>query len=223
MQPDRFALFGYAHVPWAAKNQRMISEIALPNALARSAQAQQTADALVASGYARIGIDHFALPTDTLCIAAGNGKLRRNFQGYTSDPTRTLIGIGATAIGRTPDGYVQNCPETGAWSRAVASGQLPVARGHQMVGQDALRGHVIERIMCDGAVDLEAAGRGFGEGGAWWTAEMEALAELEEDGLVLTYEGRLTLTPQGVLLARIVAATFDQYFKSGAARHSVAV
>jgi oxygen-independent coproporphyrinogen III oxidase len=223
MQPDRIALFGYAHVPWVAKNQRMIQQTALPDARARAAQAQQAADALVAVGYARIGIDHFALPSDALSLAAQTGKLRRNFQGYTSDPTRTLIGIGATAIGRTPAGYVQNCAETGAWSRAVAGGRLPIARGHEMVGQDALRAHVIERIMCEGAVDLEAAGLAFGEDETWCSAERAALAELEEDGLLLNQKGQLRLTQQGVPLARIVAATFDQYLKSAPTRHSVAV
>ena len=159
MQPDRIALFGYAHVPWIAKNQRMISEHALPRAAERAAQAEVAAKALTAGGYVRIGIDHFARPGDSLALAAADGKLRRNFQGYTSDPASTLIGIGATAIGRTPEGYVQNVAETGAWSRSVSARRLPVARGHVMSAQDALRAHVIERIMCDGRVDLPAAGR----------------------------------------------------------------
>ena len=129
MKPDRIALFGYAHVPWVAKNQRMIADDALPSASERAEQAQLAAATLVASGYVRIGIDHFALAGDSLAIAAAQGRLHRNFQGYTSDAAQTLIGIGATAIGRTPQGYVQNASETGAWSRAVAAGKLPVARG----------------------------------------------------------------------------------------------
>jgi oxygen-independent coproporphyrinogen-3 oxidase len=133
MKPDRIALFGYAHVPWAAKN-RMIDADTLPTASERAEQARAAAAALVSSGYTRIGIDHFALPGDGLAIAAAAGRLHRNFQGYTSDSARTLIGIGATAIGRTPQGYVQNASETGAWSRAVAAGKLPVARRPRFEG-----------------------------------------------------------------------------------------
>src|SRR5450756_215700 len=139
MKPDRIALFGYAHVPWVAKNQRMIADDTLPTAFERAEQAQAAAAALVASGYTQIGIDHFALPGDSLAIAAAAGRLHRNFQGYTSDTAQTLIGIGATAIGRTPQGYVQNASETGAWSRAVAAGKLPVARGHASVSYTHLR------------------------------------------------------------------------------------
>jgi oxygen-independent coproporphyrinogen III oxidase len=102
MKPDRIVLFGYAHVPWVAKNQRMIGGGILPTALERAEQARAAAAALVSSGYTQIGIDHFALPGDSLAIAGAAGCLHRNFQGYTSDNARTLIGIGASAIGRTP-------------------------------------------------------------------------------------------------------------------------
>jgi oxygen-independent coproporphyrinogen-3 oxidase len=223
MKPDRIALFGYAHVPWMAKNQKMIMADALPQSEERAAQAQAAADALVAGGYVRIGIDHFALPGDSLAIAAASGRLRRNFQGYTSDSAQTMIGVGATSIGRTPDGYVQNISETGAWSRAVAAGRLPVARGHEMRGEDLLRAHVIERIMCDGAVDLTQAGRAFGFNDDWWTGEEDALAELEDDGLLVRSKGQLTLNPGSPHFARILASIFDAYLSSNAARHSVAV
>jgi oxygen-independent coproporphyrinogen-3 oxidase len=223
MRPDRIALFGYAHVPWIAKNQRLIKADSLPNAAARANQAQIAADALVACGYARIGIDHFARPSDSLAIAASAGKLRRNFQGYTSDPARTLIGIGATAIGRAPEGYVQNVAETGAWARAIAAGKLPVVRGHAMLEQDAVRAYVIERIMCDGVVDLAAAGRAFGLDDNWCAGDAAAIAQLEGDGLLVRSEGQLALTREGAPLARIVAAAFDRYLGTAAARHSVAV
>ncbi|SFK57865.1 oxygen-independent coproporphyrinogen III oxidase [Methylocapsa palsarum] len=223
MQPDRIALFGYAHVPWMAKNQKMIMADALPQSEERAAQAEAAADALLSGGYVRIGIDHFALPDDSLAIAAASGHLRRNFQGYTSDPAQTLIGLGATSIGRTPQGYVQNISETGAWSRDVAAGRLPIARGHKMTGQDLLRAHVIERIMCDGAVDLSQAGRAFGYHDDWWIGKDDALAELEDDGLLDRTKGRLTLAPGSAHFARILASVFDAYLGSSAARHSVAV
>ncbi|MCK7475734.1 MAG: hypothetical protein MZV49_24745 [Rhodopseudomonas palustris] len=155
-------------MPWVASNQKMIPTEALPTPVQRAEQARAAADALVKGGYVRIGIDHFALPGDTLAEAAKNGALHRNFQGYTPDASLTLIGIGATSIGRTPSGYVQNISETGAYMRAVAAGKLPVARGHAFKDQDELRAHVIERIMCDGKVDLTAAGSQFGVADDWY-------------------------------------------------------
>jgi oxygen-independent coproporphyrinogen III oxidase len=223
MRPDRVVLFGYAHVPWVAKNQRMIADDSLPAASARAKQARLAAATLAANGYVRIGIDHFALPEDSLAIAAAEGRLHRNFQGYTSDAARTLIGIGATSIGRTPQGYVQNLSETGAWSRAVAAGKLPVARGHALSGQEQLRGHVIERIMCDGAVDLAAEGGASGFAEDWYAAEAPELLQMQEDGLLTCIDGKLSLTPEGLPLARVVAAVFDTYLRESAARHSVAV
>jgi oxygen-independent coproporphyrinogen III oxidase len=223
MKPDRIALFGYAHVPWVAKNQRMIAEDALPSASERAEQAGLAAATLVASGHVRIGIDHFALAGDSLAIAAAQGRLHRNFQGYTSDAAQTLIGIGATAIGRTPQGYVQNASETGAWSRAVAAGKLPAARGLTLSGQDRLRAHVIERIMCDGAIDLAAAGRSFGFPDEWYAAEVPELRQMQEDRLLTLEGGRLSLAPEGLALARVVAAVFDTYLRNSTARHSVAV
>jgi oxygen-independent coproporphyrinogen III oxidase len=223
IKPDRVALFGYAHVPWVAKNQRMIDDDALPTASERAEQAQAAAKALVSSSYIRIGIDHFALPGDSLTIAAAAGCLHRNFQGYTSDTARTLIGIGATAIGRTPQGYVQNASETGAWSRAVAAGKLPIARGHVLREQDSLRSHVIERIMCDGSVDLSAAGRALGFEDDWYAAEVPKLTQMQEDRLLTYADGKLLLSFEGASLARVVAAVFDTYLRRSTIRHSVAV
>lgn len=223
MRPDRVALFGYAHVPWVAKNQRMIPDESLPQPAQRAEQARAAAEALVKGGYVRIGIDHFALPGDSLAVAAATGELHRNFQGYTPDASPTLIGIGATSIGRTPSGYVQNISETGAYMRAVEAGKLPIARGHAFKGQDDLRAHVIERIMCDGKVDLNAVGRIFGAAEEWYDGEREAIAELQKDGVLTYADGALTLTPAGEPLARVVAAVFDTYLRNSSVRHSIAV
>ncbi len=223
MKPDRIALFGYAHVPWVAKNQRMIDDAALPSAAERAEQAKAASATLVAQGYIQIGIDHFARAGDSLAIALAEGRLHRNFQGYTSDGAPTLIGIGATAIGRTPQGYVQNNSETGAWSRAVAAGKLPIARGHALRDQDALRAFVIERIMCDGSVDLAAAGTDLGFAGDWYAEEIPELLRMQEDGLLTHADGKLSLAPQAAPLARVVAAVFDTYLRASNVRHSVAV
>lgn len=223
MRPDRIALFGYAHVPWMAKNQRMIDEAALPGGPERAAQARASAQALVDGGYIQIGLDHFALPSDPLARAASEGRLHRNFQGYTDDAAACLLGFGVTAIGRTPVGYVQNETETGAWARAVAAGKLPVSKGHALSLEDQLRSYVIERIMCAGTVDLEDAGRQFGFDADWWDKEAPKLDILERDGLILRDGAQITLTPDGAKLSRVVAMTFDTYLARGQARHSVAV
>jgi oxygen-independent coproporphyrinogen-3 oxidase len=221
MRPDRIALFGYAHVPWMAKNQKMIPPEALPGPAERADQAQRAAEALLAAGYVAIGLDHFALPEDSMAIAAHERRLRRNFQGYTTDMAETLIGLGATAIGRTRFGHAQNIAETGAWARAVQAGVLPVAKSRVLTDEDRLRAFVIERIMCDGEVDLEEAAARFDGQPDWWNAG--TLDELEADGLLTQHGPRIALTQAGRPLCRVVAAAFDAYLPQGAARHSAAV
>ena len=227
MAPDRVALFGYAHVPWMAKKQRLIDEAALPGAGERLAQATGAAGRLAERGYQAIGIDHFARPEDPLAAAAGAGTLRRNFQGYTTDAAATLIGLGATSIGRTPDGFVQNRHETGAWMRAVEEGRLPVAKGHAFGGDDLLRASVIEKLMCFGTVDLDAEATSFGYPPDWLDDDIEALQPLLADGIVRIDGRSIALAPGAGVLTRLVAAAFDAYLTPPAAgsgkRHSVAV
>jgi oxygen-independent coproporphyrinogen-3 oxidase len=223
MGPDRIALFGYAHVPWVAKAQRMIPEESLPDGRARAAQAAGAARALAEAGYRAIGIDHFAKPGDGLARAQAEGRLYRNFQGYTDDPAATLIGIGSTSIGRTPQGYIQNQPETRAWARDIDNGKLPVAKGRAFAGEDLLRAAVIERIMCDGHVDPDALGARFGKAPGWWAEAREGLREMERDGLVQCGAGGVRLTAKGAPLARVVAAAFDAYLAASKARHSMAL
>ena len=223
MRPDRVALFGYAHVPWMAKNQRMIPDETLPGAEERAAQAGAAAEALLSEGYVAIGLDHFALPEDGLAIAERKGTLRRNFQGYTTDQAETLIGMGATSIGRTPSGYIQNITETGAWSRAVTDGHLPVTKGLPFVQDDRLRAEVIERLMCDGHVDAAAIGREHNAPDAWWGDAFQTLEEMESDGLLTLSPGKVHMTTRGRPLVRIAAAAFDAYLKQSSARHSASV
>ena len=223
MGPGRIALFGYAHVPWMAKNQRMIPEDALPGPDARAAQAEAAAEELAAMGYIPIGLDHFALPDDPMAKAWREGRLRRNFQGYTTDTAETLIPFGATSIGRTPQGWIQNTAETGAWSRAVLAGRLPVAKGLALSADDRLRAWVIERLMCDFAVDTREAARRFGAAPDWAEDSLARLAPMVEDGLVTVQAGRVALAPKARSLSRVAAAAFDAYLDQGKARHSAAV
>jgi len=223
MRPDRIALFGYAHVPWMAKKQRLIDESALPGGEERLLQSQAAAVALIEAGYVAIGLDHFALPTDSMAQAAKAGSLRRNFQGYTTDRAETMLGVGSTSIGRTPSGYVQNLTETGAWARAVEAGILPVAKGVALSKDDHLRGYVIERLMCNGEVDLDAAARHLGASQDWYDLHEPELAILEADGLITRRAGRISMTKKGAPVVRVVAAVFDAYLAINTARHAVAV
>jgi len=223
MGPDRLALFGYAHVPWMAKKQRLIDEAALPGAAARMEQARAAAAALTDASYEAVGLDHFALPGDALAIAARNGTLRRNFQGYTTDRADTLLGLGASAIGRTPRGYVQNFTDTRLWERAIAEGRLPVARGCAISPDDAVRGAVIESLMCHGRVDLDAVTARFPVAPDWYRDCEAELAALAADGVIWRAGSTLTVAEGARPLVRVVAAAFDAYYAAGRARHSAAV
>lgn len=216
--PDRLSVFGYAHVPHMKTHQRLIDEAALPDALARIAQSEAIAEALEAEGYVAIGIDHYARPDDPMAQALAGGRLRRNFQGYTTDDAPTLIGFGASAIGRLPQGFVQNAPSTAKWARAITSGELATARGVALTPDDRLRAELIERLMCDLEVDLAAVAAAHG------APPPEAdITVFELDGVACRVGSRITINPEYRALARNVAAAFDARLSAGAARHSRAV
>ncbi len=154
LSPDRVALYGYAHVPWMAKRQVMIPADALPDAEARLDLFDLARDLFLADGYDEIGIDHYARPEDSLAKAAKNGTMHRNFQGYTDDTAKVLVGMGASAISKYPQGFAQNTSTSSKYAQAVESGQLATARGHAMSDDDILRSDMIERLMCDFRLDL---------------------------------------------------------------------
>ncbi len=156
LRPERLALFGYAHVPWMKAHQQLIHEAALPGPAERLDQSEAAAERLLSDGYVRIGLDHFAVPEDELAVAAQEGRLHRNFQGYTADAALTLLGLGASAIGSLPQGYVQNVSQELGWRAAVSAHDLPIARGVPVTREDRFRGDIIERLMCDLQVDLAA-------------------------------------------------------------------
>ncbi|MEJ1156948.1 oxygen-independent coproporphyrinogen III oxidase [Prosthecomicrobium sp. N25] len=223
LEPSRIALFGYAHVPWFKKHQRLIDEAALPGASERIQLEQVARDALAATGFQAIGLDHFARPDDAMAVADRAGALRRNFQGYTTDTADTLIGLGASSIGRMPQGFVQNDPDVGRWGRAIAAGRLPVVKGKALDADDRLRGAIIERLMCDYRVDLAAVTAAFGETPAAVADGTERLAELVRDGLVRLDGPVVSVTEGGRPFVRLAAAAFDAYLARAAARHSMAV
>ncbi len=140
LRPARVALFGYAHVPWMKRHQRLIDESALPGPPERAAQFEAASARLGDAGYVAIGLDHFALPDDSLALALRHGRLRRNFQGYTTDTAPALLGFGASAIGSMPQGYVQNAVPMPAYRDAIRAGRLATARGIALANEDRARG-----------------------------------------------------------------------------------
>lgn len=222
LDPERLAVFGYAHVPWMKSHQQLIDSAALPGATERIEQSEAAAERLLAEGYVRIGIDHYARSDDSLACAHAEGRLRRNFQGYTADPAETLIGFGASAIGRTPQGYVQNHAQELAWRNALAAGELPVARGRELDDEDRFRGELIERLMCDMALDFEAVARRHGRRASDLAEERVRLMPYVADGLAHFEDDRFVVEPDGRLLLRSMCTVFDAY-AAPAGRHSSTV
>jgi oxygen-independent coproporphyrinogen-3 oxidase len=223
LRPSRIALFGYAHVPWMKSHQRLIPEEALPGLAERWRQYEAASARLAGHGYVPVGLDHFARPDDPMALACGAGRLRRNFQGYTTDGAPVLIGFGASAIGALPQGYVANELAIERYKARVRAGELPVTRGIAVSGEDRLRRAVIDRLMCDMAVDLDEVAALHGADAAGFAAELQSLAPLEADGIVRREGHRLAMTEDGRPLVRAVCAVFDSYLGQGEARHSKAV
>jgi oxygen-independent coproporphyrinogen-3 oxidase len=217
MGASRVAVFGYAHVPWMKPAQKAIREDLLPDTFARMEQADAAERALLAAGYVAVGLDHFALPDDPMAVAARSGALKRNFQGYTTDRAPVLLGMGASAIGALPQGYVQNIADERAWIAAVNAGTLPVARGLELTEDDRIRRGLIEGVMCDLGLDLGRVPKPV-----WETAEPR-LAPMLRDGLARIEDGRLMVTEAGRRFVRHVAACFDARLAASQARHSRAV
>ncbi|MDL2339908.1 MAG: oxygen-independent coproporphyrinogen III oxidase [Pseudomonadota bacterium] len=210
MRPNRLAVFGYAHVPSFKPHQRNIDQAVLPDPLERHRQAEVIADTLTDAGYVRIGLDHFALPGDSLTAAAAVRRLHRNFQGYTTDSSTTLIGFGASAIGRLPLGFVQNETNLPAYQRTIARGELATSRGCPVSSEDLRRAAIIEHLMCDYRAD---AG----------DLLPVAVGELERDGLIRRSGTLIEVTDEGRPLVRAVAAAFDAYLPHTPVRHVTAV
>jgi len=217
LAPNRIALFGYAHVPWFKTHQRLIDETALAGAAERLALAEGARQSLLSLGYVQIGLDHFARPDDDLARAAAEGRLRRNFQGYTTDNADALLGIGASAIGRLPQGFVQNSPDLGGYRRAIESGRFATAKGIALSEDDRVRGSIIERLMCDFAADASELDD------VAFDAALDALAPLAAEAIVEINGRNIVVAHSGRPFVRLVAAAFDAYLAHGKARHSVAV
>ncbi|WP_406648210.1 oxygen-independent coproporphyrinogen III oxidase [Aliisedimentitalea scapharcae] len=221
LNPDRVALYGYAHVPWMARRQTMIPSEALPTPEARLDLFETARKLFTWDGYAEIGIDHFATQEDGLTIAQKAGNLKRNFQGYTDDQSDVLLAVGASSIARFPQGYAQNAPATSAHTKAIREGRFSTSRGHVFQGEDKLRSRLIEALMCDFRIDSQEILSTF-------DISAEKLAAMFSN-VDREFPNMLRVTPEGLSvpmssrpLTRMIARSFDAYDLSKAG-HSSAI
>ncbi|MFN3371044.1 MAG: oxygen-independent coproporphyrinogen III oxidase [Sphingomonadaceae bacterium] len=213
--PDRIALFGYAHVPTLIPRQRRIDATALPGLEQRFAQSAIGHRILLGAGYRPVGFDHFARPDDPLAIAAAQGRLRRNFQGFTDDEADHLLGLGASAITSLPGLLVQNEKNVGRYRMRVAAGQAAAERGVRRTAEDRERALVIEDLLCGREADLSGLEQ-LSESRPWLAPYLEA-------GLARQAGNLLSITAEGLPYARVIAACFDIYRSHAVTRFSSAL
>lgn len=226
LKPDRVSAFGYAHVPWFAKHQRAIKEEQLPGTEERFRQFEALGATLEEFGYVQIGLDHFAREDDDLAEALHDGRLHRNFQGYTTDTCRTLIALGPSGISEFPGGFVQNAKDIRAYSEAVAAGELAFARGVERTFEDRLRGAIIERLMCDLHVDVAKVALPFDVPLSVFDEAFERLRALRPLGMCRVQGSSVSVPLEARVMLRTVAQCFDAYSGGGAVpanRHAKAV
>ncbi len=215
LRPDRIALYAYAHLPERFKPQRRIIAGELPTAVDRIEMLSRSIAALTAAGYIYIGMDHFALPDDSLAIARRQGRLHRNFQGYSTQPDCDLVGLGVSAIGRIGATYSQNAKTLEDYYDYLDQGRLPVVRGLALSRDDVLRRAMIMALMCQGRLDLEVINAAYlVDCRRHFAAEFAALEPLEAQGLVELRPHEIEVTPIGWYFVRAIAMVFDRYLQA---------
>ena len=219
LRPDRIALYAYAHLPERFKPQRRIVPAELPGAGGRIGMLEAGIAGFLGQGYDYIGMDHFALPDDPLAVARRQGRLHRNFQGYSTHPDCDLIGLGVSAIGRVGTSYSQNAKTLPEYHEALARGEFPVVRGLALTRDDLVRRSIIMALMCQGRVDDEAIEVAWGVNlRRAYAAELARLQPLAAMGLVEVGPASIEVTPTGRWFVRAVAMAFDGHLQEAAAR-----
>ena len=217
LRPDRLAVYSFAFLPKSQVHQRALPEEAIPRGEAKLALLELVRDTLLGAGYVDVGMDHFALPEDDLVRAQQQGRLWRNFMGYTTSRAPDMIGFGVSAIGEVGGAYVQNEKKLNRYQEMVDAGRLPVARGVRLDADDRLRQQLIREWMCHFQVDKRELEQRFGiEFDRYFAREMEALVPLEQEGLVRFGPDRIEAGELGRLLPRNVAMVFDRYLQAKA-------
>jgi len=219
LRPDRIALYAYAHLPERFKTQRRIDATELPTPIQRVEMLAAAMAGLQAQGYEYIGMDHFALPNDALAVARREGRLHRNFQGYSTHADCDLVGLGVSAIGRIGTSYYQNAKTLPEYTAALAAGRLPVVRGLTLDTDDLVRRDIIMALMCHGRVEFDAIERVHAvHMREDFADELRRLEPLAADGLVTLSEDAIQVTRSGWFVVRAVALVFDRHLRDGASR-----
>jgi len=219
IRPERVALFHYAHVPWLKRHQNAVDLDPAPSSETKLAIFTRSVEQFTSAGYVYIGLDHFALPDDELAVALSQGRLQRNFMGYTTRRGADMVSLGQSSIGDVAGCYVQNEPKEFDYERAIAERGYATHRGHELSADDRLRRDVILGLMCNGVLDKRAIERVHGvDFDATFARELEELRGLEQDGLVRIEPDALRITPLGQLFLRNAALPFDRYFAERRAR-----
>ncbi|MFA6197421.1 MAG: oxygen-independent coproporphyrinogen III oxidase [Sulfurimonas sp.] len=217
LNPDRFAVFNYAHVPWLKKTMRKIDETTLPLPDEKLSIMQFTIDFLTSHGYKMIGMDHFAKPEDELFKAIEKGELHRNFQGYTTKGGADLIGVGLTSIGEGVDSYNQNFKEMSEYEASIDAGKLPFERGVVLTRDDQIRQYVIMELMSNFKLDIKRFEKLFNlDFKTYFADAIEALKPFAEDALLTINDNFIECSETGTLLIRNIAMPFDAYMKKHA-------
>jgi oxygen-independent coproporphyrinogen-3 oxidase len=215
LRPDRIALYGYAHLPERFKPQRRIVPAELPAAAAKVAMLSQALATFLSAGYVYIGMDHFALPGDALAVAKRQGRLHRNFQGYSTQPDCDLIGLGVSAIGKVGATYSQNAKTLEEYCDHLDQERLPVNRGLALTRDDLARRAVIMALMCQGQVVFESIELAWLlDFRSYFAAEMDEMRKLQQQGLVAIDATGIQVTAQGWFFVRAVAMQFDRYLQA---------
>ena len=219
LRPDRIALYAYAHLPERFKPQRRINTVELPGAPAKVAMLARSMAAFMGAGYVYVGMDHFALPTDALAVAKRQGRLHRNFQGYSTQPDCDLIGLGVSSIGRIGATYSQNAKTLEEYYDYLDQGRFPVVRGLALSRDDLLRRAVIMSLMCQGQVLFESIELAYLiDFRNYFAPELAALQKLAEQGLVTLDNDEINVTSMGWFFVRAVAMVFDRYLQTDRTR-----
>ena len=215
VRPDRLAVYGYAHLPELFKPQRQLDATFLPHPETRIRLLQLAIERLSAAGYRYIGMDHFALPSDDLARSQQAGGLHRNFMGYTTHADCDLLGLGVSAISHIGASFSQNHRDLPAWEAAIDASKLAVLRGLTLDEDDRLRAEVIQRLMCQGRIDIPAVESRYGvEFSRYFAEALHKLTPLAADGLVRLGPAAIEATPRGQLLLRLIAMCFDRYLQA---------
>lgn len=209
LRPERISLFSYAHVPQVKKHQKALEQYMMPGPHAALAMERAAREELCDAGYIEIGMDHFARPKDALAKALREGRLRRNFQGYTDDAASAMLGIGASSIGFASGAYYQNARDTEAYQDKIAENGFATMRGLRLTSEDRVRGAIIQSLMCAMSVNLEAICRAHHYSLSAFSREVEALKQYEEAGLIRMEGYTISLTTPYRMAIRVVASIFD--------------